>query len=179
MPKLMQNRISVMLTKDAIDAYKKSLKLGRDLLPSVPTVSDEDLKSWDKMGDVKRLDYGGTQKGEYGGVMGVFIEDNAHLEAPLSIEEAKKDLSVYDGIDDIISALDTEKLYYLRLKTIAGAEALNMLKCCEEETTSKVNKGNEAALVAQNKLNKLTKSAKSSGSAAKTPDDPNAKTFKK
>ena len=163
MPKLRKISPAEVVSKEMVDTYKANLKANRATLPAVQTVTDDVLKTWEKMGPVKRE--------EYGAVLDVFLENNKHLKPPLSIEEAETNLFIFDGSDELIAAHKAEIVYLERRKAIAGSRVLNVLKACERETTYLAEeKDDEDAHITQIELNKLIKTTR--GSSNKKSDEP-------
>ena len=161
MPKLRKISPAEAVSKEMIDTYKANLKANRATLPSVQTVTDDILAKWEKMGPVRRE--------EYGAVLEVFLENNKHLKPPLSVAEAETNLFVFDGSDELIAAHEAEIVFLKRRKAIAGATSLNVLKSCVLETTYLAeHKDDEDAIVTKIELNKLVKTTRGSADNKKS-----------
>ncbi len=162
--KLMPNRMSELLSKETIEAYKTGILDNRKKLSPNPVISDDEMKTWDKLGEGKRPYVDAALK--------ILKEHGSFLVQPLSTAEAELDLQHFDGLDELIKAHQDEITYLLRRKTLVGAESLNMVKVCEEEAYTKANQGNLEALAAKNKLEKVPRVAKSTPKPVAKSDKP-------
>lgn len=147
MTKLLKNRVIGGITEANVKAYGLKLKETRSAITPTPPIDDEESKLWDKMGPVKRSESTEALK--------IVEENEAALPAHLSVEVARNGLSVYDNSDALIAFHEAQIEDLKRLKTIGGATALNMLKCCEEYFFLNAEHGVEAAIPAKNAFEKL------------------------
>lgn len=149
MTKLLKNIVIGGITEADVKAYGLQLKVLRGSIPPTPIIDDEESKSWEILGPVKRAEATET--------MTVLTEHEAALPTYLSLQIARNGFSVYDNADALIAFHQAEIENLKQLKKIGGATGLNMIKCCEEYVYQQAEHRVEVAIPAKNAIEKLAR----------------------
>ena len=151
MTKLLKNRVVSGLAKEQVVAHGQDLQAARNKFVATPIVDDQESKTWEKIGSVKRAEATETLK--------VLRAYEAELPAHLSLSVANNGLSVFDNADAMIAFHEDAVNDLKRLKTIGGATGFNMIKCIEEHIYLQADQDREWAIGARNLIEKLPRSS--------------------
>lgn len=151
MTKLLKNRVVSGLTQAETETYGLDLLTSRTKFVATPIVDDDEAKTWEKVGPVKRAEAAASLK--------VLRPYAAELPAHLSLPVADNGFSVFDNADAMIAFHEAAVADLKRLKTIGGATGLNMIKCVEEHIYLQADQDREWAIAARNLIEKLPRSS--------------------
>lgn len=147
MPKLLPNRVSKALDPALMDNIQNAAEAFTRALGEPTPINDDELKKLQKVAE--------TRKRIADDVFRVLEQHPASLNAPLSLEEIRKDKALYEmGLT--LEALLVGLLFNVRREmSVAGAEYQNAMAIFEEDIKTDVNRNVAEARIVQAKLDAI------------------------